>query len=178
MKLKQDEFIKGLIPKLQEKEIIEYTEYAGAKTTYSKLNDREAETCAKIAFNFINHLLSKQVVQSEVSDSSRLEEALQLLLKLSNKPYFFYVDEVKEIAKLVHEQANLTPPDAEKWISVDEKPKTEGYYNVAFTSDSKHTAPAYWDGDDFLHTRSGNKYLTVTHWMPLPKPPINKQGGK
>lgn len=36
----------------------------------------------------------------------KLEEALQLLLKLSNKPHFFYVDEVKGIAKLIHEAYN------------------------------------------------------------------------
>lgn len=36
----------------------------------------------------------------------KLESALQLLLKLSNKPHFLYVNEVKEIAKLIHEAAN------------------------------------------------------------------------
>lgn len=35
-----------------------------------------------------------------------LEESLQLLLKLSNKPMFFYVEEVKEIAKRVWLVAN------------------------------------------------------------------------
>lgn len=35
-----------------------------------------------------------------------IEEALQLLLKLSNKPCFFYVEEVKEIAKQVWLVAN------------------------------------------------------------------------
>ena len=36
----------------------------------------------------------------------KLEQALQLLLKLSNKPLFMYVDELKEIAKLIHEVGN------------------------------------------------------------------------
>lgn len=30
-----------------------------------------------------------------------LEESLQLLMKLSNKPIFLYVEEVKEIAKII-----------------------------------------------------------------------------
>lgn len=36
-----------------------------------------------------------------------LEDALQLLLKLSNKPHFFYVNEVKEIALKIHTAANI-----------------------------------------------------------------------
>ena len=41
-----------------------------------------------------------------------LEEALQLLLKLSNKPHFMYVGEVKEIAGLVHAAAQFKTPPA------------------------------------------------------------------
>ncbi len=47
-------------------------------------------------------LVELELVESE----KKLNEALDLLIKLSNKPHFFYVDEVKEIAKLVHEAAN------------------------------------------------------------------------
>ena len=47
-------------------------------------------------------LVELELVESE----KKLEAALQLLLKLSNKPHFLYVEELKEIAKLVHEAAN------------------------------------------------------------------------
>jgi hypothetical protein len=62
----------------------------------------------------IKELISGQVdmgtfglVELELVESDKkLEAALQLLLKLSNKPHFLYVEELKEIAKLVHEAAN------------------------------------------------------------------------
>lgn len=39
------------------------------------------------------------------------EEALQLLLKLSNKPHFIYLNEVKEIALIIHTLASSLPTD-------------------------------------------------------------------
>lgn len=39
---------KQLIDLLQDKPIIEYTPFAGAKTQYTELNNREASICAKI----------------------------------------------------------------------------------------------------------------------------------
>lgn len=47
-------------------------------------------------------LVELELVESE----KKLNEALRLLIELSNKPHFLYVDELKEIAKLVHEAAN------------------------------------------------------------------------
>ena len=62
----------------------------------------------------IKELISGQVdmvtfglVELELIETEKnLEVALQLMLKLSNKPHFLYVEELKEIAKLVHEAAN------------------------------------------------------------------------
>lgn len=59
------------------------------------------------------------------------ESALQLLLKLSNKPHFFYVDEVKEIATIIHTLGNSL--QSSKGIS-DEEIKN-AFKNFAFTND-------------------------------------------
>lgn len=44
-----------------------------------------------------------------------LNESLELLLKLSNKLFFFYVDDVKEIALKIHTAYNF-PADSEKHL--------------------------------------------------------------
>ena len=50
-----------------------------------------------------------------MKDREKLEEALQLLLKLSNNPHFFYVEEVKEIAKLIHGFAQQSKEEPKRY---------------------------------------------------------------
>lgn len=47
-------------------------------------------------------LVELELVKSE----KKLNEALSLLIELSNKPHFLYVEELKQIAKLIHESSN------------------------------------------------------------------------
>ena len=47
-------------------------------------------------------LVELELVESE----KKLNEALRLLIELSNKPHFLYVEELKQIAKLIHESSN------------------------------------------------------------------------
>lgn len=47
-------------------------------------------------------LVELELVESE----KKLNEALHLLIELSNKPHFLYVDELKQVAKLIHESSN------------------------------------------------------------------------
>lgn len=47
-------------------------------------------------------LVELELVESE----KKLNEALRLLIELSNKPHFFYVEELKQVAKLIHESSN------------------------------------------------------------------------
>lgn len=62
----------------------------------------------------IKELISGQVdmgtfglVELELIESEKkLNEALRLLIELSNKPHFLYVEELKQVAKLIHESAN------------------------------------------------------------------------
>ena len=62
----------------------------------------------------IKELISGQVdmgtfglVELELIESEKkLNEALRLLIELSNKPHFLYVEELKQVAKLIHESSN------------------------------------------------------------------------
>ncbi|CAB4204059.1 hypothetical protein UFOVP1393_20 [uncultured Caudovirales phage] len=47
-------------------------------------------------------LVELELVESE----KKLNEALRLLIELSNKPHFLYVEELKQVAKLIHESSN------------------------------------------------------------------------
>ena len=47
-------------------------------------------------------LVELELVESE----KKLNEALRLLIELSNKPLFLYVEELKQIGKLIHESSN------------------------------------------------------------------------
>ena len=47
-------------------------------------------------------LVELELVESE----KKLNEALRLLIELSNKPHFLYVEELKQVAKLIHASSN------------------------------------------------------------------------
>jgi hypothetical protein len=47
-------------------------------------------------------LVELELVESE----KKLNEALHLLIELSNKPHFLYVEELKQVGKLIHESVN------------------------------------------------------------------------
>ncbi|MDE1495697.1 DUF551 domain-containing protein [Xenorhabdus bovienii] len=64
------------------------------------------------------------------------------------------------------------------WISVDDRlPKTVGQFEMFIVSTDKGIGTGVydsWDGFSRI-TISGNTQhsgYTVTHWMPLPKPPV------
>ncbi len=102
--------------------------------------------------------LPPQVVQSEVSDDVNIV--------LDNKHEINY---------------NITPPDAENWISVDERlPENEDDVLVFVDYGGVQTKieQAYYFEKDWYWLNDSYIVYKVTHWMPLPKPPINKQGGK
>lgn len=113
--------------------------------------------------------------QSEVSDIAKLIEKYDNIHSCGEcgEPRFSeFVHEFKQLN-------SLTPPDAEKWISVDEKPKEDIHCLVFLynpnTNDSWQETAYTLEG--YFHGVMG-KQEYITHWMPLPKPPINKQGGK
>lgn len=47
-------------------------------------------------------LVELELVESE----KKLNEALHLLIELSKKPHFLYVEELKQVGKLIHESVN------------------------------------------------------------------------
>lgn len=55
-----------------------------------------------------------------------------------------------------------------KWISVKDRLPTEFGYYLVVCSNKSHPQIRLWDDawDDIFHS--------VTHWMPLPEPPIGK----
>lgn len=62
-----------------------------------------------------------------------------------------------------------------KWIKItDRLPSYSGKYLVAYPSNSQYTAIAYFEDNErnFHHLSTKDIFKTVTHWMPLPKPPI------
>lgn len=66
------------------------------------------------------------------------------------------------------------------WIkTVDQLPDTEQEVSVYFKNSAGwHVTTAFWDGDGFIEMceRCGHKSLfppTVTHWQPLPEPPLS-----
>lgn len=106
--------------------------------------------------DFINHLLSKQVVQSEVSEkvSDNFKKAFPYFIdEMKNLLYIQEKDELNKSGKIRLNELlfvndlikSPTPPDAEKWISVDEKPKTEGYYKDKEIAELKLRAEKWSD---------------------------------
>lgn len=130
------------------------------------------------AFEYFKSL-SPQVVQSEVSGdwvedfSHENGNYLNTCIKCDNE---FKGHKRRVVCKTC---ATLTPPDAEKWISVEEKPKEDIHCLVFLynpnTNDSWQETAYTLEG--YFHGVMG-KQEYITHWMQLPKPPINKQGGK
>ena len=56
------------------------------------------------------------------------------------------------------------------WVSVeDELPKETGWYLVATPTLNSKIDVALWDG-------KWRRLVTITHWMPLPQPPVKKGG--
>jgi hypothetical protein len=61
-----------------------------------------------------------------------------------------------------------------EWISLNDRlPEIDGKYIVAYTNNSKSITVALFSRMDslFTHIRTGAEFMTITHWMPLPKPP-------
>ena len=114
--------------------------------------------------------LPPQVVQSEVSEEIKNK---------AEETYKHSIIEERAFQNGAKWALSLTPPDAEKWISVEEKPKEDIHCLVFLynpnTNDSWQETAYTLEG--YFHGVMG-KQEYITHWMPLPKPPINKQGGK
>jgi hypothetical protein len=56
------------------------------------------------------------------------------------------------------------------WVSVeDELPRETGWYLVATPTLNSKIDVALWDG-------KWRRLVTITHWMPLPQPPVKKGG--
>lgn len=59
----------------------------------------------------------------------------------------------------------------DNWISVEKKPKEEGYLLIVLTDDVVY---GYWDGENFQAFNMGlSRFINVnaTHWQNLPQPP-------
>ena len=95
----------------------------------------------------------------------------------------FAVDTLAYIQQLENHIGELTEKVAQfeaarpKWISVKEKlPENDDNYLV-FTSDRNDAVIATYYGDgEWLEYDLTNLIPLVTHWMPLPEPPKDKEG--
>jgi hypothetical protein len=65
-----------------------------------------------------------------------------------------------------------------EWISVDERHPTE--MTVVLVTDGNHVVPGYHstNGDEVCYTADGYESFLlkgeITHWQPLPSPPITQ----
>ena len=154
-----------------------------AEETYkhSIIEERAFQNGAKWALS-----LSPQVVQSEVSERFNSDIFIEnvclsfrhdfgLMAEQDKQRLRFECSEwMRAISNNWNHFKSLTPPDAEKWISVEEKPKEDIHCLVFLynpnTNDSWQETAYFMDGY-FYQTMGKQEY--ITHWMPLPKPPIN-----
>lgn len=72
---------KNLVADFQKEKIIEYTAYAGGRTEYSYLNDREAKKVAEIALNrnisYLSIIVAKLKERGHIKVSEHFEIVLQ-----------------------------------------------------------------------------------------------------
>jgi hypothetical protein len=59
----------------------------------------------------------------------------------------------------------------DKWIPVSEPPKDHDEYLVMIKDASRPTTLWYHPKQGTWHECGATTFFTVTHWMPLPKPP-------
>ena len=90
-----------------------------------------------------------------------------------------YADALDQIDDWLYAQPNFQ--DADKWVSVKKPPKENGIYQV-FMYDYRWHIWKAWYGQFvfpygwFVNDIQGDHITcTVTHWMPLPKPPKEVQ---
>ena len=63
------------------------------------------------------------------------------------------------------------------WISVDDKLPESGKWYLCASKGSRHVEIVFFDGvnDSGIHWLQNGDYLErVTHWQPLPEPPIKE----
>lgn len=157
--MKQDEFIKELL------------------TTYELKGDYP-----KFRYDLLNYISKKPSVSEEeikIKADEFIEKYYSLAQLIINSNTGVRIP--LNLSSILTKFALSLPPDAENWISVDER-LPDYYSSVLAVSEGEAKAVVHRvsDGDNqyYIITGSDETFKKVTHWMQLPKPPINKQGGK
>lgn len=146
--MKQDEFIKELL------------------TTYELKGDYP-----KFRYDLLNYISKKPSVSEEeikIKADEFIEKYYSLAQLIINSNTGVRIP--LNLSSILTKFALSLPPDAEKWISVEERLPEKFEPVLTYGKQGYEVF--------ILVDNIGLRDIGVKQWMRIPKPPINKQGGK
>lgn len=110
-------------------------------------------------------------MKGDTISRSAIKDQLKEYIAVANKRF---VEGMLHYRKIVLDAIDNAPTvdAAPEWVSVkDRLPDKAGWYLV-FRTKHTHAETAFFKGKTFP---LDNHYGTITHWMPLPEPPEEKE---